>query len=105
MMCTLREHLKREFEAKPGYEKEFYESLTYSRIGVDMTMLRMRAGLSLVSLAGKLNLSMLDLEKLEDGDSTPDIKLLHKVAGIFNKQLVISLDDKDVSYEQENNND
>lgn len=93
-MKRFRDFLKEEFKDK-GLEKKFYSELESGRIAGEIAFYREKAGLTQKALADKVGTSQSAIARLENPNYKGySIKLLRKIADIFDLELVVTYREK-----------
>ena len=97
-MRTLKSHLEKKFLDK-DYEKQFYRELEKTRIALEITYHREKAGLTQNELADSIGTSQSTIARLEDPDyNRYSIQSLRKIGEVLNLELIVTYREKQKDY-------
>jgi transcriptional regulator with XRE-family HTH domain len=101
-MTSFKDFLNEQFVKDKNFEKRFYKGLEKSRIALEITSFRERAGLTQSQLAERAHTSQSAIARLESEDYHGySIKTLRKIAEVLEVELVVSLRDKNKAVNKE----
>lgn len=94
-MTSFKDFLNEQFKDDKQLEKDFYKGLEKTRISVEITAFREKAGLTQTELAKRVGTSQSAVARMENSDyQNYSIRTLRKIAEVLDLELVVSLKGK-----------